>query len=358
VTFFEPRPSWATTFVRRALERDPRFVVDATARLETTAASAIVVGGLERVTDEDVRTLETFVRDRGGAVVLLPDARFAPSSPIARLVHGRIDDRDLLLDRPAALAVEAPLPRLAASEMLTFAGLAPGADVFARTSDTPRPVVWTARIGAGRVLVSGALDAWRFRAAGESSDFDRFWRAAIGAMALATPPDVEVSVSPAVAQPLQTVHVRARVHRPRAGAEMLAVSAALANGDLVRLWPDAAVASFSGTLTAPARAGVSRVEVTATSGAVRAVGSAPFAISSTGGTRAPQAPLALLSASHSGINATPTDLTPLDRWLRATVSAPAVRATRHPMRSPWWMLPLFACLTLDWWITSSRKRRR
>ena len=70
------------------------------------------------------------------------------------------------------------------------------------------------------------------------------------------------------------------------------------------------------------------------------------------------APLALLSASHHGVDVTLNDLAPLGRWLRETVAAPNVRAVRHPMRSLWWMLPFLGCQTVDWWITSSRRRRR
>ena len=357
VIFFEPRPSWTTTFVRRALERDPRFAVDATTRLGDISASAVVVGGLDRVTDEDAARLERFARDRGGAVVLLPDARVPASSAVTRLIRGRVDDRDVLLDRPAALSVAPLLPRLAASEMLTFANLSPAAHVFARTSDASRPVIWTTRVGEGRVLVSGALDAWRFRADRSAGDFDRFWRSVIGAVALATPPEVEVVVSPAVARPMQAARVRARVRTPRASGAPTTVSALLANGEVVRLWPDAEAGSFSGAFIPPARPGASRVAVTATAGAAQTTGSAPYVVSSSSPDTTYIA-LSLLSAAHHGPDVHADQLADLDRWLRATVAAPVVRATRRPMRSPWWMLPFCACLTIDWWITSSHRRRR
>jgi len=353
VTFYEPRPSWTTTFVRRALERDGRFAVTAATRLEDADASAIVVGGIERVSEADASALDRFVRERGGAVVLLPDAPFASTSPLARMLGTQADEHEVMLEHAAPLTVDAPLPRLAASEMLTFGGA--GADAIARLTDGARPVVWTARRGEGRVLVSGALDAWRFRA-DEASAFDRFWRAAVSSAALATPPLVDVTVVPAVARPLERVRVRARVHP--AIADGVSVSASLASGDAVRLWPDAERGAFSGTFVAPANAAVSRVTVTATRGAVRHVGTAPLAIADVLPSDVPAIPLSLLSASHGGVDVAPSDLAQLDRWLRATVTAPDVRAVRHPMRSPWWMLPLFACLTIDWWITSSRRRRR
>jgi len=296
------------------------------------------------------------VRERGGAIVVLPDARYAAESPMGRLLRANADARDVLLERPAPLTVAAPLPRLIASELLTFGALDRRADVLARAADPSRAVVWTARRGEGRVLVSGALDAWRFRA-DAASDFDRFWRAAISGAVLTVAPLVDVHVSPSIVLPLERVTVRARVHRSLASGA--AVAATLGSGDVVRLWPDAEVGAFSGTFTAPARAGVSRVTVVATNGPTRAEGSAMLSAALAAGTLAAGtlAPLSMLSASHHGVDVALDNLASLDRWLRGAVTPPAVRVTRRPMRSPWWMLPLVACLSIDWWITSSRRRR-
>jgi len=362
VTFFEPRPSWTTTFVRRALERDGRFDVRAVTRLDAADAQAIVVGGLERVTEPDVAALEQFADERGGAVVALPDERIPAASPAARLVRARADEREVLLDRPAGLAMAGPLPKLAASEMLAFSP-EDESDVLARSADAARPIVWTARRGAGRLLLSGALDAWRFRADADQA-FDRFWRAAISSVALATPPLVDVTAAPAVARPLERVRVRVRLQRSMnpVGA---AVEASLASGETVRLRPDAETGAFSGTFVAPPRDTVSRVDVAATSGTTHATGSARIVVRTGadavgGASAAPDAAatVALLSETHRGIHVSSADLSPLDRWLRDTVSAPDVRAARRPMRSPWWMVPFAACLSIDWWITSSRRRRR
>jgi hypothetical protein len=358
VTFFEPRPSWATTFVRRALERDARFSVKAVTRLGELDSPVVVVGGFDRLADGDATALDRFARERGGAIVLLPDERFGPSSPIGRILPVRADDRDVLLERASPLVVQPPLPRLAASEMLTFGALQSDAQILARTADAQRPVVWSARHGGGRVVVSGALDAWRFRA-DASSDFDRFWRAAIAGAALAVAPLVDVRVTPQAVRPGDPVAVRVRVHPTLAAGA--SVEASLSSGDVVRLWPDAEIGAFQATVVAPAVAGVARVNVAITNGAVHANGSAPFVVNAPEAPEAPEAPappLALLSASHDGIDTSPADLTPLDRWLARTVSAPNVRIARHPMRSVWWMLPLFACLSFEWWITSSRRRRR
>src|SRR6185503_15219195 len=95
VLFFDPRPSWMSTFVRRAVERDARFVVTSRVvtsrnvsadagqppgRLDDLAAlelfDAVVVGAPETLTERDVAGLDAFLRRRAGGVVLLFDRRF------------------------------------------------------------------------------------------------------------------------------------------------------------------------------------------------------------------------------------------------------------------------------------------
>ena len=94
VLVFDPRPSWMSTFVRRALERDPRFAVASRvvtsrnvsttagrppARLDDLASlapfNAIVVGAPDALSDGDVAGLDAFLRRRGGRVILLLDRR-------------------------------------------------------------------------------------------------------------------------------------------------------------------------------------------------------------------------------------------------------------------------------------------
>ena len=91
-------------FIRRALEDDRRFQVaglSATSKsiatrsgdaAALTAAAldgfdAVIVGGLERLTTAEVNALERFMREREGAVVLVPDAR-PSNAPALDLVRG------------------------------------------------------------------------------------------------------------------------------------------------------------------------------------------------------------------------------------------------------------------------------
>jgi hypothetical protein len=368
VLFYEPRPSWIGTFVRRAVEADERFVVSGldypsrgiriasgdVASLDRTplgAVSAVVVGGLDRLTVADRDRLDWFVRERGGSLVLLPDAR-PGIAPWTEWLSGSTT-REVLLERPSVLAVAAPLPAIQGSELLTFTGATvPGATVLARVAGSNEPVVVMSPHGAGRLIVSGALDAWRYRADQESA-FDRFWRSAISGVALATPPAVDVEITPAVARPGEAVRVVARVHRPALGAGAtgpLQVSAGLDSGEPIRLWPEAEADVFSGSFAA-GLAGLQKVTVSAgADGAEGTTGSAVMTIDPSARRTERPIPLSLLATSRGGIDVSPDRLADLEAYLRREVSAPPVRATTHPMRSGWWIVPFAACLCGEWWM--------
>jgi hypothetical protein len=368
VLFYEPRPSWITTFVRRAIEADERFVVsgldypsrgiriasgDAVSLDQTAlrAVSAVVVGGLDRLTVSDRDRIDWFVRERGGSLVLLPDAR-PGIAPWTEWLSGATT-REALLERPSVLAVAPPLPALQASELLTFTGATvPGATVLARVAGSNEPVVCLIPYGAGRILVSGALDAWRYRADKESA-FDRFWRSAVAGVALATPPAVDVEIAPAVARPGEAVRVVARVHRSALAAGAtgpLQVSAGLDSGEPVRLRPEAEPDVFSGSFAA-GHFGVQRITVSAgADGAEGSTGSAVMAVDPSARRTERLVPLSLLATSRGGIDVSPDRLADLEAYLRREISAPPARATTHPMRSGWWVVPFAACLSAEWWL--------
>ena len=135
VFVYAPRPSWPGTFVRRALENDSRFEVGSmsypsrgiqitageAAPLQSIAfdrVRAIVVAGLDRLTAGDARVLERFMREREGSVALLPDSRTDVRAITQWLVMPAVSE--VLLEKPAKLSTEPPLPSLAVSEMLTL----------------------------------------------------------------------------------------------------------------------------------------------------------------------------------------------------------------------------------------------
>ena len=102
---FDARASWGSTFVRRALEDDSRFLVEhrarlapaiaagtANGRLDTRAldaASVLIVGGPDALTASEVDLIERFVRVRGGTAVLLPERAPSGSAAGCSRVNGR-----------------------------------------------------------------------------------------------------------------------------------------------------------------------------------------------------------------------------------------------------------------------------
>src|SRR5262249_41454685 len=259
----EARPSWASAFVRRALESDSRFTVSGVTRAspkatvqtgseaawplpELDSVEVVIVGGADRLARADVDLLDRFMRLRGGSVVLLPDA--APSSDAERSLLSGVAVSEALLDRPVGLADSAVPLRIAASELLEAAKLPAGTKVVARMGGTARAVIWIADRGGGKLLLSGAMDAWRNRA-DPQVEFDRFWRSVVSGLALAARPALEATVVPAHAAPGERVTVTARVRRLERErfANALAISAKTASGTPIRMWPDASSGVFTGS---------------------------------------------------------------------------------------------------------------
>jgi hypothetical protein len=309
-----------------------------------------------------VSTIDDFIRRRGGTVALLPDARpsspsspsSAAGSPAAQLLAG-VELREKLLDRPVALVTTAA-PRLDASELLEAARLPAGATVLAHSAASGLPVIWTAAKGDGLMLVSGAMDAWRYRAE-TGVDFDRFWRSMISGLALAARPAVTVEVHPADARPGDRVQVTARVRRlERERAPGRLSVAASADGHPMRLWPDVQEGSFSGAFVVDPASPANPIRVEARLGDGPAVGVSQVAVDNIV-REASGPPLALLADSHAGVNVGADNLAALERHLRSTVLAQPARAARHPMRSAWWIAPFAACLSGEWWLRRRSGRR-
>lgn len=365
VEFVDARPSWASTFVRRALEADPRFRVESVSGesrgvMASTAGAvpladaqldrfaAVVVGGLDRVTAADVAGAERYMREREGAVVLLPDQRME-SGP-ARALLPEFSER--LLERPAALVSPSAGTVLRASELLVAQGLPAGADVLMQMpAEGGGAVIVTMPQAGGRLLVSGAMDAWRYRAA-DGAAFDRFWQSTIAGLGLTTPPPIDVEVTPAVLRPREAATVTVRVR----GAEPARVSAAFGDQPL-RLVPDAGRGVYRGRITAgeSSRPATLDVEAVDARGARQStVQPVPIVVDAAPPVAPVAAPLSLLSASHHGLDVPPNRWGEIARVLRQSVRPTRAIARQHPMRSPWWLVPFVGCLAAEWW----RRRRR
>ena len=374
VLFFDGRPSWMSTFVRRALEADPRFVV--TSRVVTSRDAsvdrgapppgaldlatlslfeAVVIGAPDAISARDVDGLEAFLRTRGGAVVLLmdqaPDAR--PSARLTEVARWQTAEHDA----PRSIRSGGPTVResqgsapigpspLFASELAWPAELPAGSQALA--VDDARPIVWRTPVGPGRIVVSGARDAWRFRDA-DAMAFDRFWRSLVADAAMATPPMIDVSLSPAIVAPGErtTLTVIVRDLAPAAGdvTEPLVATLGL-------LWPDARPGHFTATIRGPDTAGTYPIQIRG-----RGYDASASLVVATGATQATAIDRDLLAAwttSRGGQIVPESRLSGLDEAISRVLAPPVRDVTWHPMRSAWWIMPFALALGVEWW---SRRR--
>ena len=364
VLVFDARSSWGSTFVRRALEDDSRFVVEHRARLAPAiaagtangrldaraldAASVLIVGGPDALTASEVDLIERFVRVRGGTAVLLPER--VPSGSTRRLFAGEWTER--LTSEPRVIGP------LRATEVLRQDGV--------------EDAVAIAPTGSGRIVISTAMDAWRYRD-DDGRAFDRFWRSVVAEGAAAGAP-LRLEFEHAIAFPgaRQPFTLRYRSMTPASTFEASAV-ARCDTAQTIRLWPAGAPGVMRGEL--PIADGTSCTveatvnDATVTRGiAVSAV--APSGLppsrsalrrtsrrdTSTAMSRPAADTLAKLEqhARVSGgvvIRLRPSGAT-AEQALEELVPSPGapVEAEVHPMRAAWWVLPFAGCLSIEWWL--------
>ena len=355
VLVFEPRPSWASGFARQAIESDPLFDVRALARTSrgVTAhtpgapasltafalddADAILVGGLDALTEQDLAVLRRFAEVRGGSVVLIPDARLPEN---VRAAFDLPVLSESLVERPAELRQGET--RVLATELLRVPG---------REAAAPRDALFATPRGRGSVLVSLALDAWRHRA--EPGGFTKFWRAVTAESAMAAPAVTTVALEPAVARPGDEVGITVHVRVPAEDASG-SVSVPSARGTLVgsngemqplRLWPGTTAGEYVGRLvaSAPGRYDI-RVDL---EGLPRQDAVLVVTDDAARPARNRDAQLAFLAEATGGAVLAADEMPRLLDTLRALPSAEESRQVR-PTRSAWWMLGFAALLSAEW----------
>jgi hypothetical protein len=386
VLFHDARPSWMSTFVRRELERDPRLAVTSrvvTARGISTDAGrppvdiaglggsagaafdVIVVGAPEALTTSEVNGLESFLRTRGGSVVLLLDQR-APGA-VDRLTRAsdwivRSEPEDVALVRSGADSVAANSADigavLRATDWVSPRALPPGATALLSLASNRSAIVWRTPVGAGTLLVSGALDAWRFRDSTQSA-FGEFWRNGIAGLADAAVPPIAVQIRPAVVRPgaLLEVHAESRTRWNSAASLMLAASWDSAGGSPIRLWPDASPGSATGTRRVPNAPGRYRVVVTGSGEGLdetRTTTEFVVADSAIAPATVADASLHLWARTHGGAVLDASSLPSLSGALLEAVGPTQRIIPWYPMRSAWWIVPFAGLLAAEWWI---RRRR-
>jgi hypothetical protein len=240
--------------------------------------------------------------------------------------------------------------------MLTFEASSNAISVL-ETADN-RPIVVARALGRGRVIVSGALDAWRFR--GDGSQFSRFFSGLVAAAVDATGPALHIALDdPLIGRGESTtlaVEWRTMDAIPRvmtAGAELRCGGAAPTP---IRLWPGARPGVFSGTVHAMAAA---HCTVAASISRPSQVANEVSLIVAEHADR-PVGNLDALDAgiaAHGGVVVAAGDETALVARAQQRLPARREPSDTHPMRSPWWMVPFAACLGGEWWLRRRSGRR-
>jgi hypothetical protein len=367
---FDPRPSWASGFVRRVLEDDPDFDIVARVRpsrgLEVRTGSPplvlsadtlnpfdlVMVGAPEGLTATEVDALDAFARKRGGTVVLLADRK--PSGAYVRLVGVEAFD-EALLERPIKLTAD-DATSLRASEFAYPRVMPAGGEAliaFPHAGSSRTPLV-SVPAGAGRIVFSGLLDAWRYRDDNDDT-FATFWRSQLGREAARAPRRLEVTLTPAAATPGTPVRMRAAVRATEhlstaAGVSIPAIDARVLDERghplFVRLWPTAETGLFEGKFVAPS-AGRYDVQVRTDTGVSADV---PFVVSDGG--RLADADVvsesaSLVANSTGGVAVTVDNLGRLVEHLRS-LNQDVKTIVHHPMRSVWWAVVFTGLLSAEW----------
>lgn len=361
VLVYDPRPSWTSTFLRRAIEKDARLAVRVVARLgpqlqvtsgtpfrldeaSLAEASAVIIGALDGLSARDVDLLERFVRVRGGSLILVPDRR--PTGPAARLLPSPMTERL----EPAPVRIG----EWRASELLVFPDPRPGTSILA--SSAKDAVLIAVPSGNGRIVISGAMDAWRYRDVDDAA-FDRAWQSLVADAAAAAGDALDVTLRRPVARPGEDVDVTVRVRAMAAMDAEVGVSATVACGDesprVLRLWPTGDRRRYEGRLSA--RANACRVAVSS-SAPIVSTRTADLIVASDAsrpaGRRA--ATLEQLTSPSGALVVDAGDETTLAGDVRRLVPLEQAPTPVRPMRSPWWIVPFAACLGAEWWL---RRRR-
>lgn len=377
ILFHDGRPGWLSAFVRRALEQDARFSVMsrvATSRgvatlsgqppggLSDAAAvdgfDAIVIGAPETLSAAEVAGLERYLRRRGGTVVLLLDR---PAGGAYERLAGVTSWTHAEPETPVDVTVAAGVmagARLRALELIRPQRLPAGAVTIAGAgADGDVPVIWQSAVGAGRLVVGGAADAWRYRDT-ELSDFDAFWRTLVADLAAASPAPVELHVGGPGARAAVTPGEAVRLELTARDAALAAVapgdsavvrvsatSDASADGETVRFWPDVARGRFTAQLRVPDAAGGYDVTASVNGETVRTT---VVVSEDDGGGADDRDVVRAWTTSRGGDAVDAARLDVLADMLRGTIAAERRRESWHPMRSAWWIVPFVALLGAEW----------
>lgn len=353
VMMYEPAPSWIGTFVRRALQDDPRLLlggrtevapsvavthgeaVDVTAD-ELDRAAAVIVTAPDALSARAVNRLERYVALRGGSLIVLPDQR--PVGPLSRLLPPVLEERRA----PAPVEVGP----LRAREFLIFERDQARGLLSLSTAEASDEVIVAARpIGRGRVIVSGVLDAWRYRGTGDG--FGGFWADLVADAARAAGPALRVTPARVLVSPGEEIEIEA-AYQASQWPSSLAARGEIACDDgssrPVRLWPRHRPGMFSAVVVAE-REGECRVTIHVAGHRA----DAPLLVASDV-QRPPDRRLDALITAYGGVVLEEGEEERLAEALRRRLPRDRERRAVYPMRSPLWIVPFVLALGGEWWI--------
>jgi hypothetical protein len=358
VLTYDARPSWTSTFLRRALERDDRFevrsrvvttrtpqtlVARATPRapallaaLEPPSIDVIVAGVPEALPAGDLVALRRLVSEQGIPAVLLPDEA-APSlaSWLGTAPWRTTPRREPVMLRDTAARADSAV--LQALVVAAPPALPMGSDALLQLA--AQPVVWRQPLGAGEVVVNGALDAWRFRDPSQSA-FDAFWREVVATAAARRVPRLSASLETMSLAPNERTPIditapsapEARWHAEGGAAVPITVVPTTMRDHWSLLTPPA-----TGRGTLSLAAGGDSLSV-------------PWVVSPDADPDPDLDPsLAAVWTNTLGGQVVSSVDALLPVVLQAARALPEP-GPWHPMRSPWWMLPFALALGGEWWL--------
>ena len=363
--------TWPAVFVRRALEDQPGFAVSSLQRSTTAAftragspptglterdlapyevliCGSSETGGLDTAGAASAAAVRWFVEERGGLVVFVPDR--APAGRASDLLPG-VSFVSKVLDTPVSLT--GSTGGLMATELAIPSALPPLASALASDS-TDAPIVFAMRRGLGAIVVSGALDAWRYRDAGDAG-FARFWAAVVLAQASAVPPALEVTTSPSLVRPGDVVHVSARlrptefsatrdrIEIPAASVRVTPVAHGQASPETpIRVWPGAEPGLYEGEWR-PSASG----DYVLDAGIGDATAAAVVRVTSDASAQPVNADAVVVAAAASG-GGTFADEGAAIRAIADRFPAVTTLQPSNVARSPWWAAAFAVLLCVEW----------
>jgi hypothetical protein len=297
----------------------------------------ILVAAAEKLSAAEIGGLDAFMRTRGGSVVLLLD-QHGPGA--YQQMTGVVQWRSVARAEPVAVRdTRTDSTVMLSGELAWPAALPRGARAIASANDS-NAVVWELSRGAGRLIVSSAEDAWRYRDPARSQ-FASFWRTTVANAAAAVPAKMGIHLDADIVDPDDVAYFA--VHT--AGANVRAVLRDSAGRETdVRTWP--------------VREGERRGFVRAPAGFYR------LAVSD--GASAAEVPIVF---AHGAVHASPDERDLVQRWaearggsalpatrsgdigaeIRRRIKPAATAVAWYPMRSAWWIIPFALALSWEWY---------